>query len=100
VAQELPLEEGVQRHLDGPRLGEAVEELQELDPVGGQRRHAVALLDPERRDARRDPVRARVHLGEGEAGAVHVAAETVRPLGGPAPEDVAYRVSAHAGRKT
>jgi len=95
VAQEVALEERVERHLGRTGPGQAVEQLEQLDAVGRERRDTVALGDPERRGSGGDDVRAGVHLREREGTVVEGAAQAVGALGRSRAEHVADGITSH-----
>ena len=78
VQQELTLEVGVQRHLCGSGFRHAVEQLEQFGPVGRQRGDPFTRADAECGEARRDSIRALVHLRVRVAVVVHRAADPVR----------------------
>ena len=84
VAEELALVRGVDRHLRPRRACSAAKKRHDLlGPVVEQRRDAVAVAEPERRQRVREPRRLRVHLARGvlDVAAVGLGEVEVRPVG-------------------
>lgn len=71
VTKEGAFEVRVERHLNDTGTGEPVEELEKLDPVGGQRGHPVTETDTDPCHARVDLIGHFIHLRERVFAIVH-----------------------------